>query len=476
MAAAGKILLVEGEKLTRQPIRAALETEGFVVVEAETVAEGCKRLTEVDPDAVLSAVPLPDGNGLEFLKVATKLPDVPVLVMTAHGSVEDAVAAMKAGACDYLAKPVNPEVLLPLLRCALERTELRREVRRLRAQQNLIFGDATIIGRSLAIRSLMRSIEKIGRSDAVTVLLEGESGTGKGLIARAIHNQSRRKDRPFMPLVCAALPGTLLESELFGHEKGAFTDARSQKRGLIELADGGTLFLDEVGEIPLGLQTKLLGFLEERTFKRVGGTQEVRANVRVIAASNRDLDLEVREGRFRGDLYFRLKVIPLELPPLRHRREDIPLLAEHFVQELCRELGGDSAVVTPAAMEILSEYEWPGNIRELRNVLERALLLGSGDRIDVADLPADLRPRVQPHVNGRRMLRLPLGGIDFESLEMDLVVQALEYAGGNQSRAGQYLRMNRDQIRYRMKKFGLAEPNSGTAHLGAEFPRPSFEN
>ncbi len=459
MVSAPKILVVEDEKLIRWSLRNALEGEGFTVVEAATLAEGRRALQSEDPDAVLCDVRLPDGSGLECLKAAaTDLPDVPFLVLTAYGSVEDAVAAMKAGAHDYLTKPVETDVLLPLLRRALERTELRREVRRLRAQQELLFaGSATIIGKSSAIRMLLRTIDKIGKSDAATILLSGESGTGKGLVARAIHEQSRRRAQPFMHVVCAAIPETLLESELFGYEKGAFTDARAQKRGLVELAEGGTLFLDEISEIQLGLQSKLLGFLEDRTFKRVGGTRDIRVNLRVVAASNRDLDREVREGRFREDLYFRLKVIPLELPPLRERRDDVPLLVEHFLQQFRKELGGGPTLVTPGAMAILQAYAWPGNVRELRNVLERALLLGTEGRIDVADLPPDLRPRLEAQSDGRRLLRLPAEGLDFETLERDLVVQALEYAGGNQTRAGHYLGMNRDQIRYRMKKFGLGE-------------------
>jgi DNA-binding NtrC family response regulator len=454
-----KILVVEDEKLIRWSLRNTLEGEGFTVVEAATLAEGRRALQNEDPDAVLCDVRLPDGSGLECLKTAaTDLPDVPFLVITAYGSVEDAVAAMKAGAHDYLTKPVEPDVLLPLLGRALERTELRREVRRLRSQQELLFASsATIIGKSPAIRTLLGTIDKIGKSDAVTILLTGESGTGKGLVARAIHDQSRRRAQPFMHVVCAAIPATLLESELFGYEKGAFTDARAQKRGLVELAEGGTLFLDEISEIPLGLQSKLLGFLEDRAFKRVGGTRDIRVNLRVVAASNRDLDREVREGRFREDLYFRLKVIPLELPPLRERLEDVPMLVEHFLQQFKKELGGEPTVVTPGAMAILQAYAWPGNVRELRNVLERALLLGTEGRIDVGDLPPDLRPRLEAQLDGRRLLRLPAEGLDFETLERDLVVQALEYAGGNQTRAGHYLGMNRDQIRYRMKKFGLGE-------------------
>jgi DNA-binding NtrC family response regulator len=462
MSGPAKLLIVEDEKLIRWSLRNALEGEGFSVVEAATLAEGRRALEQEDPDAVVCDVRLPDGSGLDCLKLsATTYPDIPFLMVTAYGSVEDAVAAMKSGAYDYLTKPVEPQVLLPLLRRALERTDLRREVRRLRAQQELLFGaSTTIIGRSAAIHGLLRTIEKIGRSDAATILLSGESGTGKGLVARAIHEQSRRHGEPFMHVVCAAIPATLLESELFGYEKGAFTDARAQKRGLVELAEGGTLFLDEISEIPLGLQAKLLGFLEERTFKRVGGTRDVRVNIRVIAASNRNLDREVREGRFREDLYFRLKVIPLELPPLREHREDIPLLVEHFLQQFRKELGGEPSTVTPAAIAILQTYGWPGNVRELRNVLERSLLLGSDYTIDVADLPPDLRPLLETEADGRRLLRLPAEGLDFESLERDLVVQALEYAGGNQTRAGQYLGMNRDQIRYRVKKFGLGEPEA----------------
>jgi DNA-binding NtrC family response regulator len=455
---AGRVLIVEDERLIRWSLRTALEAEGLEIVEAATVADGRAALAAADPDAVLCDVRLPDGSGLDVVRqVAADSPDVPVLVVTAYGSVEDAVAAMKAGAYDYLTKPVEPAVLLPLVRRALERTELRREIRRLRAEQARTVGSPVIVGRGPAVTALLATIDKIGRGDATTVLLQGESGTGKGLVARVLHDRSRRRNGPFVPVVCAAIPETLFESELFGHERGAFTDARARKQGLVELADGGTLFLDEIAEVPPVVQAKLLGFLEERTIRRVGGTADIPVNVRVVAASNRDLAAEVRGGRFREDLWFRLQVIPLRLPPLRERREDIPLLAEHFLERLGTELGAQRPELASDAAAALRDYAWPGNVRELRNVLERALLLGSGRRVELDDLPAEVRQAGGAAPDGRRLLRLPIEGLDFEALERDLVVQALELAGGNQTQAARLLAMNRDQIRYRIKKFNLDE-------------------
>jgi DNA-binding NtrC family response regulator len=469
---AARVLLVEDERLIRWALRSALEAEGLEVVEAGTVADGRAALAAADPDAVLCDVRLPDGSGLDVVRqAAADQPDVPVLVITAYGSVEDAVAAMRAGAYDYLTKPVEPAVLLPLVRRALERTELRREVRRLREEQARTVGSPVLVGRGPAVTGLLATIDKIGRSDGATVLIHGESGTGKGLVARVLHDRSRRRNGPFVPVVCAAVPETLFESELFGHERGAFTDARARKQGLVELADGGTLFLDEIAEVPPVVQAKLLGFLEERTIRRVGGTADIPVNVRVVAASNRDLVAAVREGRFREDLWFRLQVIPLRLPPLRERREDIPLLVEHFLERLGTELGGQHAEVSPEAAAALRAYAWPGNVRELRNVLERALLLGSGRRVELEDLPPELRRAGGAGADGRRLLQLPAEGLDFEALERDLVVQALEQAGGNQTQAARLLAMNRDQIRYRIKKFGLGNGGADEAEgAGAALP------
>jgi DNA-binding NtrC family response regulator len=469
---AARVLLVEDERLIRWALRSALEAEGLEVVEAGTVADGRAALAAADPDAVLCDVRLPDGSGLDVVRqAAADQPDVPVLVITAHGSVEDAVAAMRAGAYDYLTKPVEPAVLIPLVRRALERTELRREVRRLREEQARTVGSPVVVGRGPAVTGLLATIDKIGRSDGATVLIHGESGTGKGLVARVLHDRSRRRNGPFVPVVCAAVPETLFESELFGHERGAFTDARARKQGLVELADGGTLFLDEIAEVPPVVQAKLLGFLEERTIRRVGGTADIPVNVRVVAASNRDLVAAVREGRFREDLWFRLQVIPLRLPPLRERREDIPLLVEHFLERLGTELGGQHAEVSPEATAALRAYSWPGNVRELRNVLERALLLGSGRRVELEDLPPELRRAGGAGADGRRLLQLPADGLDFEALERDLVVQALEQAGGNQTQAARLLAMNRDQIRYRIKKFGLGDGGAdGAEGAGAALP------
>jgi transcriptional regulator with PAS, ATPase and Fis domain len=336
---------------------------------------------------------------------------------------------------------------------ALETTRLRREVRALRATQALPYGVDRIVGQSRAIAEVKGLLQKVAASPASTVLLTGESGTGKDLAAKVLHYQSDRAARPFMNITCSALPESILESELFGHERGAFTDARQQKRGLLETADGGTVFLDEIGEMAPGLQAKLLRFLEEKTFKRVGGVADIRVDVRVIAATNRTLEDEVKKGRFREDLYYRLNVLPILLPPLRARAEDIPTLVHYFVDAYNAEFKKHVSAVTDDAMRTLQTYGWPGNIRELRNAVERAMLLVEGDRLTAGDFPvAAANPRLT------ETAELPAGGIDLEQLERALVVQALERSRWNQTRAAALLGLNRDQIRYRIEKFKLERP------------------
>src|SRR5262245_17251841 len=369
--------------------------------------------------------------------------------MTAFSTVENAVEAMKLGAWHYIDKPFNlPEVSIAVEK-ALETSRLRREVRTLRSSQGREYGFDSIIGGSPAMLAIKSMLARVANSPASTVLLTGETGTGKDLAAKAIHYNSDRAGKPFVNITCSALPEQLLESELFGHERGAFTDARQQKRGLFETADGGTVFLDEIGEMTAGLQSKLLRFLEEKTFKRVGGLADIRVDVRVIAATNRNLETEVQAGTFREDLFYRLQVMPILLPPLRERRGDIPLLANYYIDRYNGEFRKRVRGLTPEAMAMLEQHRWPGNIRELRNVIERAMLLLEKEWIAPDDLTALARS------GSASLFRLPADGVNLEDVERQLLVQALERAGGNQTHAGQLLGINRDQVRYRIEKFGL---------------------
>jgi len=467
-----RILIVDDEKLIRMTLRSRLEKEGYEVEEADTGGAALSLLREEEPDLLLLDYRLPDMDGLEVLRQARQLrPDLPVLLMTAYASVESAVEAMKLGAYDYLDKPVRTEELMATIAKALETTRLRREIRQHRSEQQRLYGIGNIVGRSKPIEAVLQLVRKVADSAATTILIQGESGTGKDLVAKAIHYSSSRADKPFMNITCSALPDTLLESELFGHERGAFTDAKQQKKGLLELADGGTVFLDEIGDMGLGLQAKLLRFLEEKTFKRVGGVRDIQVDVRIIAATNRDLDRAVRDGTFREDLYYRLKVIPIVLPPLRERREDIPVLVYHFLEQFNREFKKNTRRVTEEAMACLVRYDWPGNVRELRNVIERVMILENREELDVTDLPEEIvqdwgvragrgqneeggSPAAAP-LRGVPGLELPPGGVSLRAVERDLVRLALERTQGNQSRAARLLGISRDALRYKMKKFGL---------------------
>jgi transcriptional regulator with PAS, ATPase and Fis domain len=341
-----------------------------------------------------------------------------------------------------------------VVRKALETTNLRRQVEELRARLHEQYGVAQIIGNSPQMLEIFALIAKIADSNS-TVLLQGESGTGKGLIARAIHFRSPRAQAPFVTITCSAIPETLLETELFGHERGAFTDARSEKRGQLELAHTGTIFMDEIGDLPMSLQAKLLRFLEDKTFRRVGGTKDLVMDVRIIAATNRNLEADVAAGRFRADLYYRLKIVPIYMPPLRQRQSDILPLAQAFLNDFNREFKKHVRGLSPDAIEAMKQYPWPGNVRELRNIIERAVLLSSGALLRRKDLfPESVH--AAPPSEAHAAFRLPDGGVNFEKLEMDMVVQALAAAGGNQTRAARLLGMTRDQIRFRVKKFGLA--------------------
>jgi len=446
------LLIVDDEELVRWSLRERLRKDGYTVLESGTVASAMEKLTPA-VDLVLLDQRLPDGDGLTLLRqIKESSPDTLVILMTAFSTVENAVAAMKHGAYHYLNKPFNLDDVSAVVEKALETSRLRREVRMLRGSQSRDYGFDAIIGSSSAMVDAKSLLERIAASPATTVLLTGETGTGKDLAAKAIHFNSERASKPFVNITCSALPEQLLESELFGHERGAFTDARQQKRGLLETADGGTVFLDEIGEMTPGLQAKLLRFLEDRTFKRVGGLNDIRVDVRVIAATNRSLDDEVRAGRFREDLFYRLQVMPVRLPPLRERVGDIRLLVAHYIDRYNREFRKRVRGLQPGAQAMLDQYRWPGNVRELRNAIERAMLLADHGLLGAEDF-ATLSKAATPAT-----FRLPPEGVDLETVERQLVIQALQRAGGNQTQAGHLLGINRDQVRYRIEKFGLTKP------------------
>jgi len=449
-----KILVVDDEHLIRWSLEQNLKKQGYEVIMAGTGEDALQMVREHQPDLVLLDIQLPGISGIEVLeKVKDFDEDIIVIMLTAHGGLETAVNAMRLGAYDYVSKPFNLDELTIIIRKALENSDLKQEVVRLRTETKK--SAPNIIGSSSQTKYLMEVLEKVARSEASTVLVQGESGTGKELVAKWIHYSSNRAEKPFIAINCAAVPATLLESELFGHEKGAFTDAKATKKGLFELADGGTVFLDEIGDMEMGMQAKLLRFLEDRSFRRIGGARVYTVDVRIISATNKDLQKSIEEKSFRNDLYYRLQVIPIFLTPLRERREDVIALAQHFVELYNKDFNKKVQGIAGMAERMLLDYSWPGNVRELKNVIERAIILGNDDTLLLEHLPLEIVSRAAtPGAAPMSAFRLPPEGIDIEEVEKELIRQALEITEWNQSKAAKKLTLGIDAFRYRMKKFG----------------------
>jgi two-component system response regulator AtoC len=458
---AATVLIIDDDNMIRSYLDGVLREDGYEVLLAATGAQG-EALLEAKPvDIVLLDLKLPDKDGIAILrKIKQGEPNVQVIVLTAFGAVESAVEAMKLGAYDYIDKPSDVSKLKLIIKRALEELTMRREIERLR-QRPGGHPHAWIIGESKEMRRIAQLVERVAQGSA-TVLLQGESGTGKEVVANAVHQQSPRVDKPFVVINCAAIPDTLLESELFGFEAGAFTSAKSRKKGLLEVADEGTLFLDEISEMKPQMQAKILRVLETKTLRRVGGTADIKIDVRFIAATNQDLRAAVQQGAFREDLYYRLSVVVIDLPPLRERMQDMELFVAAFVEEFNRAMGKNIVGVSGGALELMRRYHWPGNIRELRNVIERAMVLCDGHEIQPSHLPAELSGGIPPlNSLGRSGLHtaLPPEGVSLESLvsqlEVHLIKDALAKTGGNQIEAAELLSISRDQLRYRMQKYGL---------------------
>jgi len=463
-----KVLVVDDDQQGRWALVEALRGWDYEVIEADTVARGESAYNTELPALVLLDINLPDGSGLDLLEtIKREKVDAIVIMITGRLLAEEVVTALRAGAYDFVTKPVNLDELEVTVRNALEAGQLRKEVAEVRRERSRKFSFRQIIGNSHAIREVLALSQKVAESEASSVLLQGESGTGKDLVAKAMHYCSYRADAPFVAINCAALPATLIESELFGYEKGAFTDAKNRKEGLFEQAEGGTLFLDEIGELELGLQAKLLRVLEEGIFRRVGGLKDIRLNVRVVAASNRDLRRETEAGSFRPDLYYRLSVIQIDIPPLRTRGDDVLLLAEYFISVLNERLRRKIRGLEQGVADVFSRYRWPGNVRELRNVIERAMILEDKDLITLKYLPPNLTGN--DWVAGRgdtlssvkvegEALQVPLENVSLKNIENSLIAWALQKSAGNKSQAARFLGISRDQLIYRLKTM-----NDGTA-------------
>jgi len=471
------VLIIDDEKLVRWSLRQKCEEWGFSVLEADNGAAGLRMAQSANPDLILLDVRLPDLGGLEVLQ---RLKDGgnarAVIMITADPQLDDVKAAIKLGAFDFIGKPIDFDELHVTTQNALEATRLRSEVESLRSEMQRRVGYRDVVATSKKMSELMGFVRKVAASEASTILIQGESGTGKDLIAKAIHYQSTRQEKAFVAVNCSAIPENLMEAELFGHEKGAFTDAKAMKKGLFEIADHGTLFLDEIGELSPFLQAKLLRVLEDQVIRRVGGVKDMQADVRVIAASNRDLERAVQESTFRQDLFYRLAIISIYIPPLRERKEDILPLVEFFIEHYNRKFRKAIRGIGDDTRRLLLNHDWPGNVRELKNAIERAMILEDEPVLRPAYLPFSvaqqhahvtafehMSPSAGPSTalsNGRSLPRLsiPDGGTSLEEVERALVEMALRQANGNQTHAAKLLDISRDALRYKMKKFGLMRP------------------
>ncbi len=452
--ASATVLVVDDEDKMCEFLKLVLAQDGHEVVTASSGERALEEMrTRDDLDVIVTDLMMPSVGGMELLEEARRsLPDTPVIVITGYSTVQNAVEAMKAGAFDYIPKPFKVDEIKLVVRRALERREMALENKRLRRElQSIREKSAEIIGSGPGMQAVFRLVEKVARTDA-TVLIRGESGTGKDLIAREVHRQSLRADRPFVSINCAALPETLLESELFGHARGAFTGATAAKRGLFEEADGGTVFLDEIGDVGLPLQAKLLRFLQNREFIRVGETSVRHVDVRVIVATNKDLEAAIERGEFRRDLYYRLNVITVHIPALRERREDIPLLAKHFARKYARNLLKGPVSFTPEAMAALCAYDWPGNVRELENAVERAVVLAEGTELELDDFPDEVRGQGRGPASGSTRPRFNEA---VDAYKRELISRALAEAGGVQARAADALGIKRTTLNEMMKRLGM---------------------
>jgi len=470
-----KILIVDDERLVRWALRQKCEEWGYAVCEAEAGEAALKLAQRESPDLVLLDVRMPDLTGIEVLDQLKKNGDARAVIMiTADPQLDDVKAALKLGAYDFVGKPIDFDELQVAIRNALEATSLRNEVQALRGEVRRGVGYDSVVSVSPKMTELMNFVKKVAASEATTILIQGESGTGKDLIAKAIHFESSRHEKPFVAINCSAIPETLMEAELFGHEKGAFTDAKQMKKGLFEAADGGTLFLDEIGELSGLLQAKLLRVLEDQVIRRVGGIRDMQVDVRVIAASNRDLEKAVREGLFRQDLYYRLAIIAIFIPPLRDRKEDILPLVSFFIDRYNRRFKKSIRGITDQTRSLILSHNWPGNVRELRNTIERGMILEDEPFLRPEYLPFSvgesggrtLFERTSPADGGRTLpngrtlprLYIPEGGTSLEEVEHSMVELAMSQANGNQTNAAKLLDISRDALRYKLKKFGVA-PN-----------------
>jgi two-component system response regulator AtoC len=454
------ILVIDDENLIRWSMKQKLESWNFQALEASTIQQALLKLQTEPPDLVTLDIKLPDGSGIDLLrKIREDFPQLPVILITAFGAVDVAVQALKMGAYDFIEKPINFEKLENVVRNALEASALKTQVAQVNKTIRSRFSVDNIIGKSKEITEVINMIRRLAQAGASTLLVQGESGTGKELVSRALHYESPRRDKPFVALNCAAIPETLIETELFGYEKGAFTDAKTLKRGVFEMADGGTVFLDEISEMHLNLQSKFLRVLEDQTFRRVGGVKDISVDVQVVASTNRNLELAVKEGKFREDLYYRLTVVPILIPLLRNRAVDIPLLVDHFIHRYNQQFRKNVKGAKPEALKLMMEYLWPGNVRELKNAIERAMILADGEYLEVALLPIRISDpasnQTVVRAAGDFIVKLPRGGAELEQIEKELISQALEYANQNKTKAAKLLKISRDTLRYKVKKYGL---------------------